>query len=112
MFLEVDSYNWAMPSWSFLTNHARVLLAIAGDPDLRLREIADAVGISERRVHGIVTDLTDSGYLTKEREGRRNRYSIHARRPLGDDLGDTVTVSDLLEVLVRPDVDAGDDLKK
>jgi len=86
---------------SLLTNHARVLLAIARGPDLRLREIADLVGISERRVHGIVTDLTDGGYLTKQREGRRNRYSIHTQRPPGDGLGGNATVSDLLEVLVR-----------
>lgn len=93
----------------FLTNHARVLLAVAGDPTLRLREIADVVGISERRVHGIVTELTDSGYLTSEREGRRNRYAIHAQRPLGQDIGDSVTVSDLLVLLVGPDNDASAD---
>lgn len=84
---------------SLLTNHARVLLAIAGGPDLRLREIADMVGISERRVHGIVTDLTDNGYLAKEREGRRNRYFVHTQRLLGDGFGDSVTVSDLLALL-------------
>ena len=90
----------------FLTNHARVLLAVAGNPNLRLREIADAVGISERRVHGIVTELTESGYLTREREGRRNRYEIDTQRPLGRDIGDSVTVSDLLALLVGPDDDA------
>ena len=92
-----------MSNWSFLTNHARVLLAIAADPELRLREIADVVGISERRVHGIVTDLTDSGYLTKEREGRRNRYAIHAQRPLAQDLSDRSTVGDLVALLAAPD---------
>lgn len=102
-------YAPTMPTESLLTNHARVLLAIAGAPDLRLREIADIVGITERRVHGIVTDLTDGGYLTKEREGRRNRYSIHTHRPLGDDLGESATVSDLLALLVRPRDPAGDD---
>jgi len=98
-----------MPNWSFLTNHARVLLAVAGDPDLRLREIADAVGISERRVHGIVTDLTISGYLTRERKGRRNRYAIHTQRPLGQDIGDSVTVSDLLALARQARRRAGDD---
>lgn len=88
-----------MATCSFLTNHARVLLAIAGDPELRLREIADAVGISERRVHGIVTDLTDSGYLTKHREGRRNRYAIDTERPLGRNLTDGRTVGDLVALL-------------
>lgn len=91
-----------MPTWSFLTSHARVLLAIAAEPDLRLREIAEAVGISERRVHGIVTDLTTSGYLTKEREGRRNRYAIHTQRPLAQDLSENRTVGDLVALLVDP----------
>lgn len=95
-----------MPSWSFLTNHARVLLAVAGEPDLRLREIAEVVGISERRVHGIVTDLTVSGYLAKEREGRRNRYVINAQRPLGPDLSDSRTVGDLVALLATPGDDA------
>lgn len=89
-------------SWSFLTNHARVLLAIAEDPALRLREIAAAVGISERRVHGIVTDLTASGYLTKTREGRRNRYAIDTQRPIGQDLGEDRTVGDLVALLTTP----------
>lgn len=108
-FLEKDPCDhWAMPTWSFLTNHARVLLAIAGDPELRLREIADAVGISERRVHGIVTDLTNSAYLTKEREGRRNRYEVHTQRPLGEDLGGTSPLSVLMALLVRPGDDTDD----
>ncbi|MBW3663730.1 MAG: winged helix-turn-helix domain-containing protein [Actinobacteria bacterium] len=97
-----------MPEWSFLTNHARVLLAIAADPELRLRQIADAVGITERRVHGIVTDLTDSGYLTKERAGRRNRYAIHTQQPLSQDLSDRGTVGDLVTLLApRGDDPAG-----
>ncbi len=95
-----------MPNWSFLTNHARVLLAVAADPELRLREIADTVGISQRRVHGIVTDLTESGYLTKEREGRRNRYAVHTQRPLGEDLSDRSTVGNLVTLLAAPDDDA------
>ncbi|MBW3561119.1 MAG: winged helix-turn-helix domain-containing protein [Actinobacteria bacterium] len=101
-------YRFGVSDWSFLTNHARVLLAIAADPELRLREIADAVGISERRVHGIVTDLTDSGYLTKEREGRRNRYAIHTQRPLSQDLGDRGTVGDLVALLAAPDDEPDD----
>ena len=88
-----------MPPVSFLTNHARVLLAIAGDTELRLREIAAAVGISERRVHGIVTELTASGYLTKHREGRRNRYAVNTERPLGRGLTAGRTVGDLVALL-------------
>lgn len=98
-----------MASWSFLTNHARVLLVIAADPGLRLRDIAEAVGITERRVHGIVTDLTVDGYLTKEREGRRNRYEINTQRPLAPDVSDGRTVGDLLALLIisRDDEEGG-----
>lgn len=88
-----------MATWSFLTNHARVLLAIAGDGDLRLREIGDIVGISERRTHDIVTDLTRSDYLVKQREGRRNRYEIRSDRPLRDELTDHRTIGELLSLL-------------
>lgn len=88
-----------MTTWSFLTTHARVLLALAGDADLRLREIGHVVGISERRAHDIVTDLTRSGYLVKQREGRRNSYEIRSDRPLRDDLTDHRTVGDMLALL-------------
>jgi hypothetical protein len=69
-------------SWSFLTNHARVLLCIAHDPGMRLREIAASLGITERSAHGIVTDLADAGYVVKQKDGRRNRYQIEAHLPL------------------------------
>lgn len=88
-----------MTTWSFLTSHARVLLALAGDGDLRLREIGDLVGISERRAHDIVADLTRSGYLVKHREGRRNRYEIQHDRPLLDELTEHRTVGDMLTLL-------------
>src|SRR6266508_3608922 len=68
--------------WSFLTNHARVLVCIAHDPGVRLRDIADRVGITERTAYGIVTNLTDAGYVLKEREGRRNRYQVQTHQPL------------------------------
>ena len=60
-----------MERWSFLTNHARVLVCIAHDPGVRLRDIAAKVGITERRAYGVVTDLADSGYVVKEKDGRR-----------------------------------------
>lgn len=88
-----------METWSFLTSHARVLLALAADPELRLREIGDVVGISERRAHDIVADLTRSGYLVKKREGRRNRYEIQHDRPLMDELADHRTIGDMLALL-------------
>ena len=71
-----------MPSWGFLTNHARVLLCIAHDPGTRLRDIAASLGITERSAHSIVTDLTQAGYLIRQKNGRRNRYQIQAHLPL------------------------------
>ena len=61
-----------MTSWSFLTNHARVLLCIARDPGMRLRDLAASLGITERSAHGIVTDLAEAGYVLKQKDGRRN----------------------------------------
>jgi len=69
-------------SWSFLTNHARVLLCIARDPGVRLRDLAASLGITERSAHGIVTDLAGAGYVIKQKDGRRNRYQIQAHLPL------------------------------
>ena len=71
-----------MADWSFLTTHARVLLCIAHDPGARLRDIAATLGVTERRAHGIVTDLTQAGYLITQKDGRRNRYQVQAHLPL------------------------------
>ena len=71
-----------MASWGFLTTHARVLLCIADDPGARLRDIAATLGVTERRAHGIVTDLTQAGYLIRQKDGRRNRYQVQAHLPL------------------------------
>jgi hypothetical protein len=68
--------------WGFLTNHARVLLYIARDPGARLRDIAAGLGITERRAHGIITDLADAGYVITQKDGRRNRYQIQADLPV------------------------------
>jgi predicted DNA-binding transcriptional regulator YafY len=68
--------------WNFLTNHAWVLLCIAHDPGVRLRDIAARVGVTERTAYGIVTDLTEAGYVVKHKDGRRNRYQIQAHLPL------------------------------
>jgi hypothetical protein len=70
--------------WSFLTNHARAMLFIANRPDARLRDIASALNVTERTAHGIVVDLTEGGYVVKERDGRRNRYHIQEHLPLRD----------------------------
>jgi hypothetical protein len=71
-----------MASWSFLTNHARVLLCIAHDPAARLRDISASLGITERSAHGIVTDLAGAGYVVKQKDGRRNRYQVQAHLPV------------------------------
>lgn len=69
-----------LPEWTFLTNHAHVLLALARDPQCRLRDVADLVGITERSVQAIVADLEEAGYLTRVRVGRRNVYQLHPHR--------------------------------
>jgi predicted ArsR family transcriptional regulator len=92
-----------MTAWSFLTNHARVLLCIAHDPGVRLRDIATTLGITERSAYGIVTDLTEDGYVVKEREekdGRRNRYEIQAHLPLGEPISRDRTIGEVLDLLV------------
>jgi len=88
-----------MADWSFLTNHARVLLCIAHDPGVRLRDIAARVGITERSAYGIVTDLAEAGYVVKEKDGRRNRYQIQAHLPLPDSASRERTIGEVLALL-------------
>jgi len=76
-----------MAEWNFLTNHARALVCIAHDPGVRLRDIAAALGITERTAFGIVTDLTEAGYVVKDKDGRRNRYRIQDHLPLPEAVG-------------------------
>ena len=87
--------------WTFVTNHTQVLLCIAREPDIRLRDIADAVGITERAAHRIVSELVDEGYVVRERQGRRNRYQVRTKLPLPHPLAEEHEVGDLLEVLIR-----------
>jgi predicted transcriptional regulator len=87
------------PKWSFLTNHAWALLCIAHDPGIRLREIGDRVGITERAAHNIVGELAAAGYISRERIGRRNNYTIHPHLPLPDRLAHEQTIGDLLAIL-------------
>src|SRR5271166_3740902 len=89
-----------MAEWSFLTNHARALVCIAHDPGVRLRDIALALGITERRTFGIVADLSEAGYVVKEKEGRRNRYRIQDHLPLGEAVGREPTIGEMLGLLV------------
>ena len=88
------------PDWTFLSNHSHVLLCIAREPELRLREVAHRVGITERAVQRIVADLEEGGYLSRVREGRRNRYEVHAGRPLRHPIAAHRDVSLLLELFL------------
>jgi len=91
-----------MPKWTFLSNHGQVLLCIARDPDVRLREIADQIGITERAAHRIVGELADAGYILRQRNGRRNRYTITSHLGLPDPLARDRSIGDLLSVLGAP----------
>lgn len=88
-----------LPSWTFLTNHAHVLIAISRDGDLRQRDIAHAVGITVGAVQKIISELETGGYLTHERVGRRNRYTVNADLPLRHPLESNHAVGDLLTSL-------------
>ncbi len=70
------------PGWTFLTNHGHVLLTIARNSEIRLREIAEQVGITERAAQAIVADLVEAGYLSRTKVGRRNSYEVHGELPL------------------------------
>ena len=89
-----------MAGWSFLTNHARVLMCIAHDPGIRLRDIASTLDITERTAYGIVTDLTEGGYVVKEKDGRRNRYEIQAHLPLREPITRERTIGEVLDLLL------------
>ena len=90
-----------MAGWSFLTNHARALVFIAQNPDVRLRDLAVALDVTERTAYGIVVDLTESGYVVKEKDGRRNRYHIQEHLPLRDSIGRERTIGEVLDLLVE-----------
>jgi MarR family len=89
-----------MERWSFLTNHARVLLCIAHDPGARLRDIAASLDITDRSVYGIVTDLTAAGYVVKHRDGRRNLYQIQAHLPLPEPASQEPAIGEVLALLI------------
>jgi hypothetical protein len=90
-------------SWTFLTNHARVLLLVAHDPGVRLRDIAASLDITERSAFGIITDLVEAGYVIKEKDGRRNRYHIQAHLPLPEPTARERTVGEVLALLAGTD---------
>ena len=88
-----------MENWSFLTNHARVLLCIVHDPGVRLRDIAASLGITERSAYGIVTDLTAAGCLVKEKDGRRNHYQVQPHLPLHEPASQGTAIGEVLALL-------------
>ena len=90
------------PPWTFLTNHAHVLISLAEDPHLRIRDVATRVRITERAVQRIISELEEAGYLTHEREGRRNVYRVRANRPLRHPIEAHNSVAVLLGALRRP----------
>jgi predicted ArsR family transcriptional regulator len=92
-----------MPNWTFLTTHAQVLLCIARDPGMRLRDIAARLDITERRAYGIVTDLVEGGYIVKQKDGRRNRYQILGHLPLPEPTSRERTVGEVLALLADTD---------
>jgi predicted DNA-binding transcriptional regulator len=94
----------AAANWTFLTNHARVVLCIAHDPGIRLRDIAARLDITERSAYGIVTDLARAGYLVKQKEGRRNRYQIQAHLPLPEPSSRERTLGEVLALLAGDNV--------
>jgi hypothetical protein len=93
-------YGLCMASWSFLTNHARVLLCVAHDPGARLRDLAAMVGVTERNAHDIVSDLVAAGYVARDRDGRGNEYRIERHLPLRDPISRERTVGEVLDLLV------------
>ena len=96
-----------MSEWSFLTNHARALLVIAEQPDVRLSDLADALAVTERTAFGLVADLTAAGYVVKERDGRRNRYSIKEDLPVPNNISQERTIREMIDFLVRPPGEPG-----
>lgn len=90
----------ARASWTFLTNHAHVLLCIAQDPAIRMRDVAERVGITERAVQRIVGELEEAGYLQRERDGRQNRYEVRSNLPFRHPIERGCEVSALIEIVL------------
>jgi len=99
---QVSKHDVSHHGFGFLTNYAHVLLLIARESDVRMRELANTVGITERAVQRIVEDLTSSGYLTVTKEGRRNHYEVLADKPLRHPLAQHCSVGDLIRFMNCP----------
>ena len=92
-----------MANWTFLTGHARALLCVAHDPEVRLRDIAASRGITERSAYGTVTDPAEAGYVVRQKNGRRNRYQTRAHLPLPEPGSQERTAGDVLALLAGTD---------
>lgn len=101
----VDTESAWTGGWTFLTNHSHVLICLTRNADLRLRDLAEQVGITERAVQGIVNDLEAAGCIVRHREGRRNRYSIVGERPMRHRVERGHLVSELLAAMATPETD-------
>jgi predicted transcriptional regulator of viral defense system len=99
---EDDGRDERRSSWTFLTNHAQVLFCVLQDPTVRLRDVADAVGITERAAQSIVADLVAEGYLSRTRVGRRNQYRVHTDLPLLRDDHQRLSVAGLMAFMATP----------
>ena len=97
-----------MGDWTFFSNYGHVLVSLAQNPEVRLRDVAQQVGITERAVQKIVRDMQDAGFITITKQGRRNRYRINKRRSLRHGLESHCTVGKLLALLTRPQPLAAD----
>src|SRR2546428_1773144 len=101
---QMPKFSWVqfpvMESWNLLTKHGRVLVCIARDPEVRLRDIAATLQITERSAYAIVGDLASAGYVLKERDGRRNRYVIQRHLPLPDPALPRRTIGEVLDLFV------------
>ena len=90
-------------SWTFLTNHSHILICLAENPEMRIRDLADAVGITERAVQRILVELEQGGAITKVKEGRRNHYTVNAELPLRHPVEAHCRVGDILRMVERPE---------
>ena len=92
-----------LQSWRFVTNHTQVLLCIARDPDVRLRDVAGTVGITERAAQRILADLVESGFIERQRVGRRNRYVVNRNREMRHPAQAGHDIGALLDLLQLPE---------
>lgn len=95
-----------MEQWTFLTNHGHILLSIAEDPGIRMRDAAKKVGITERAAQRIIADLLEEGYLTRQKVGRRNRYELHPELPLRHPVEGRARMGLLLPLIAQPEKQA------